>query len=141
MEYELGGVKFIVHNGEIYCRYADVYVTEEVAEVEPPIVFNTDKAKEPESLKLARKTNLRTCKVCGKMGHNRKTCPQANTDYAKSVDEKQNDSEPEQALDEKIKILVREGCTLDEVLLTFPYEPAASLVTLYNGFKRIHIDD
>ena len=76
--YELGGVHFIIHDGEVYCRYADVFDAEEEAEEEEPEIEGYNAPIKgslgtlPKKIETGRKPRL--CGNCGKPGHNAKTC-------------------------------------------------------------------
>ncbi len=106
--YELGGIKFIVHDGEVYCKYTDVFETDE-NEVEQE--NSEEQVIEEESiaptLVIGRKNK---CGLCGGFGHSKRTCI-ANDDD-EPVDRK---LQAQNAIQLKINNLVRQGASDEEI--------------------------
>ncbi len=116
--YELGGVRFLVFEDEIYCRYADVYDEGDAEEEEPQKV-------------PAKKRTTRKCGKCGRAGHTARTCPRAETcakcgevghfaDSCKFESENPNETPPQLDIYKKVREMREAGCSLDEIVLAFP---------------------
>lgn len=116
-QYELGGIKFIIHEGEVYCRYSDVFEVEEEEEEQPEVqVEEKPKPKEPKSKGKAAVAKKHTCKKCGEKGHTAKTCGRPKTQRGRTLAEIDRQSaDIDSATKEEIKDLRDQGLTTTEI--------------------------
>ncbi len=108
--YELGGVKFIVHEGDVYTKYDEGIETESESNVKPARLPRFSKPQASVSLDdegggRRGSRGPRTCKTCGELGHTSKTCSGGNPAFAKVkalVDQGASDEEVRIAMNDRM---------------------------------------
>ena len=141
-KYELGGVAFVVIDGDVYCRYADVF--EEAAEEEADVEEEPLAPAQPKAApRPPRDGKVRRCGLCGEPGHQKRTCtappggildsdnPDPNeeeqTGYMSARARKLSSPEPEPTIDDLLRQAFESGCSFDEVVMMYPQSPLSEI--------------
>lgn len=151
-KYELGGVTFVVVDGEVYCRYADVFEeTEEGVEEEADVdEVPPARSKAPRPPKDGK---VRRCGLCGEPGHQKRTCTappggildsdnpdpdeEEQTGYMSARGRKLSSPEPEPTVDDLLRRAFESGCSFDEVVMMYPQSPLSEIKRIEQEWREL----